>query len=314
MKALKHLVLIGLTALIACSPSDPVEFDPRQSDYFSEQDQMLELDTVSVRYRRSGPEDAQTIVLIHGFTDSLHSWDRVVETLEDDFHLLRFDLPGHGLSSAIEDNDYSNENTVRLVKDVLDALAINQPVLVGNSLGGLVAWRLAAQSPDQIKGLVLLSPGGVPFNGVGEEPVSVPAMMKFYLKSAPEAGVRTALKAMHANPDRVSDMQVATYRDMMRIPGNGEAFVARAEQFTLPDPQADMARITAPTQLLWGDADVLLPVEQADTFQQNIAQATVTRLPDVGHLPHWEAPELVTAAIRTMAESHNALPSEENAE
>ncbi|MGB6318905.1 MAG: alpha/beta fold hydrolase, partial [Litorimonas sp.] len=258
----------ALLMLAACAPSDDGAFDPTASPYFQSGDRMVSADGTEFRYRASGPEEAQTVLLLHGFTDSLEGWESVADELDEDFRVIRPDLPGHGLSGADADGDLSNAATVEAVAAFMSATGTHDAVIVGNSLGGLIAWRLAEAHPDRVSGLVLLAPGGVPHNGVGDDPAPVPAMLKFYLNNAPKAGVETALKAMHADPARVSDAMVSRYRDMMRQPGNGAAFTARAEQFTLPDPAPGLASIDVPTVVLWGAQDAVLPVDHADRFAE----------------------------------------------
>lgn len=294
-------LISGLISVSACSGGDEPPLDVAQSPHFSPNDHILDLDGQRVRYRETGPDDAPTVIMLHGFTDSLHTWDAVTEAIDDRFRVLRPDLPGHGLSGPAPDGDYSNAALVSFVGEFIDAVDAQTPIIMGNSLGGLAAWRFAAENPERVSGLVLLAPGGVPYNGLGDTPVPVPAILRFYLSQAPEAGVRTALSAMHDDPARVSDADVTRYRDLMRQPGNADAFIARAAQFTLPDPAADMAKITAPTIVIWGAQDVMLPMDHADLFAANIPNATTMRLEDVGHLPQSEAPKRIADALRALA-------------
>lgn len=300
MTRLRILPLVFALILAACN-GDNADLDgPEQSVYFAASDQIIDLDGQTIRYRESGPSDAPSIVMLHGFTDSLHTWDALVDALDDDFHVLRPDLPGHGLSGPSPDGDYSNEALVDFVGAFLDATGTQDAILVGNSLGGLAAWRYAAGS-DVVRGLALLAPGGVPHNGVGDTPLEVPAMLKFYLKGAPEAGVKAALQAMHADPSKVTEARVTEFRDMMKDGGHGDAFVARGAAFTLPDPAHDMNEITVPTIVIWGAQDVILPPAHSDIFAQNIGGAEIMMLENVGHMPQAEATDRVADAIRRLA-------------
>lgn len=300
MRPLRLIPLLATVLVIgACSDGAEAPQDVTQSPYFSENDQIIDLEGQAIRYRDTGPRDAQALVLLHGFTDSLHTWDGIADILDEEFRVLRPDLPGHGLSGLNPDGDYRTSTLVSRVSDFIEYTGATDPILVGNSLGGLVAWRLASNSPDDFKGLVLLAPGGVPANGVGEEPIDVPAMLSFYLKNAPAAGVKASVEAMYADPSRIEEGRIEQYRDLMA--GQGDAFVGLAGQFTLPDPADALAQVTTPTILIWGDQDVLLPIEQADVFQANLPNVELIRLEGVGHLPQAEAPDVVIDAIRQLA-------------
>lgn len=300
MTRLRIFPLVFALILAACSGGDAVLDGPEQSVYFAATDQIIDLEGQTIRYRESGSENAPSLVLLHGFTDSLHTWDALADVLDDEFHVLCPDLPGHGLSGSSPDDDYSNAELVDFVGAFLDATGTQDAILVGNSLGGIAAWRYAAGS-DTVRGLVLLAPGGVPHNGVGDTPLDVPAMLKFYLKGAPEAGVKAALQAMYADPSKVTQARITEFRDMMKEGGHGDAFVARAGAFTLPDPAPDMNKIMVPTIVIWGAQDVVLPPAHADVFAQNIAGSDIMILENVGHMPQAEATDQVADAIRRLA-------------
>ena len=83
--------------------------------------------------------------------------------------------------------------------------------------------------------------------------------------------------------------------------GQGEAFVARAGQFTLPTPETELAEITTPTIVIWGESDRVLPADHGVIFAENISGSELIRLEGVGHLPQAEAPDVVIDAIRQLA-------------
>lgn len=286
--------------LVACSSAVETSLTIEDSPYFSAFDQVVTIDGDRIRYRVEGPDGAPTLILLHGFTDSLHGWDRLTAELDDDFRIIRPDLPGHGLSGANGAGDYSNEALAKFVGTFIRETTDSPPIVIGNSLGGLAAWRLAVEDPDAIASLVLIAPGGVPHNGVTETPLKVPAMLQFYLNKAPEAGVRMALQSMYGDPERLDEADIVRFGALMRQPGNGEAFIARAAQFTLPDPADDLTRISTPTLIIWGEADSVLPPAHADIFDAAIAGSRLLRLPGVGHMPQAEVPEDVARAIRAV--------------
>lgn len=271
-------------------------------------DQTAELPTGADRYveaagqtwrmREEGPAGAPALVLIHGFSHSLETWDEWAQDLSRDYRVIRFDLPGHGLTGAREDGAYSVADTVAQVAALLDVAAPERFVLGGSSLGGLVSWRYAADHPDRVQALVLVSPGGYPIHGVTDEPAPIPLPVRLYLNTAPEVGVRAATRSLYADPAKVTDAQVARIREMMTTPGVQDALLRRLELFTLPDPEPDLARVAAPALLVWGAADVMVPVAHAARFEAVMPDARVVILENAGHMPMEEAPDDSLLVVR----------------
>ncbi len=292
--------------LTACQPaSDAPEFDTAQSPYFQVNDHLINIEGVALRYRDEGDQAAPAIVMVHGFTSSLETWDALSAELISDYRIIRLDLPGHGLTGPDPQARYTNDETVDILAGFMRALNLENPALLGNSLGGLLSWRYAYKHPSKLKKLILISPGGFSINGVGENPVDVPLMVKFYLTTAPEAGVSQALQALYGDPEKVPEGRMQTFRDMMQVPGNGDAFVQRAAEFTLPAPEKDLSGVSNPTLILWGEKDVMVSVEHADKFQAVMPDAKVIKYEGVGHIPQEEIPLRVAADIRVFLDQDN---------
>jgi len=196
---------------------------------------------------------------------------------------------------------------------VLTALNIDHAAIAGNSLGGLAAWRFAAENPDRVDALILISPGAFPLNGAGDEPAKIPAPMKAYLLTAPEAGVRVSAELIYADDAKITDERVTVMRDMIRREGNGPAMIKSLEEFTLPDPVEALSSIAAPTLIMWGEGDVLIPIEQGRQIEQIIPGARLISYPGVGHAAQEEAPEETVAdaiAFLTSLQSIHAMGGE----
>ncbi len=261
-----------------------------EAHYLTEHDRFVEIDGVRLRVREEGPQDAPAFVLIHGFTHSLETWDGWAAALKGDYRVIRYDLPGHGLTGPDPKKRYAPGDHAAFVGAVMDALEIERAMIAGNSLGGLAAWRFAAAQPARVDALVLVSPGGFPANGAGSEPVKIPAALEIYLLTAPEAGVRASAETIYADDSKITDERVAVMRDMIRREGNGAALVETYEQFTLNDPAEALAGIAAPTLILWGEEDLILPVEQGGRMAALMPNAQLITYPGVGHSAQEEAP------------------------
>ena len=301
------VVGIGAAAWFAARGEDPAKLEAR---YATPADRFIEVDGLRVRVRIEGPADAPPIVLLHGYTFSLESWDAWAKGLSATRRVIRYDLAGHGLTGPDASKRYSNEARAAFHIEVMDALGVERADLAGNSLGGLIAWRVAAAHPERVDQLVLVDAGGYPINGVADAPVAAPPPVAAYLLTAPEAGVQAAMQALYGDPSKLDPARVAQVRDLMRRRGNGRAFVEHIAQFTLPDPTASLATIAAPTLILWGEADKLIPVGHAARFQSAIKTAQTKTYPGVGHVPQEEA----AAASLADVEAFLAGPEEGVAE
>lgn len=295
MKARSGILAATAAALIAsltgCAPQPQGGAAPvAASATAADRTHYVELDGARIRVREQGPTDAPTIVLLHGFTMSLESWDGWAERLDDRYRVVRYDLLGHGMSGPDALERYSPDERVEVLRRLLDALGIERATLGGNSFGGLVAWRFAARYPERVARLILVDPGAYSINGVTEQPVPVPEAMRAYLLTVPPAGLDASARLIFADPSRLPEGRLAQIREMMTRPGNGEAFVAHLEEFTLPDPDADLARIAAPTLILWGEEDRIIPLEQANRLAAAIPNARLVTYPGVGHAPQEEIP------------------------
>ena len=273
--------------------------------YMTADDRIMNIEGATVRVRMEGPADAPAIVLIHGFIFSLETWDDWALVLKRDHRVIRFDLLGHGLSGPDPKRRYSPDERAAFVGAVMDAVGVERAVIGGNSLGGLAAWKFAAANPARVSALVLVSPGAYPANGVENEPVSPPAPMALFLKTAPDAAVAATLSNIYADPALVTPEKVRLVGAMMRREGNGEAFIQSIEEFTLPDPGPALKAITAPTLIIWGRKDKVIPVGHGERIKAAIPAARLIIYDDVGHVAQEETRQSATAVLSFLAEAGN---------
>lgn len=293
------LLLAVLAATVIAFLMRPAGLEEARAQWMSEEDRLVDAAGQTWRVRESGPRDGPALVLIHGFSHSLETWEPVADALEDDYRIIRFDLPGHGLTGARADSAYSVDESVEQVAALLDEIAPERFTLGGNSLGGLISWRFAARHADRVAGLVLISPGGYPNLGVGDAPAPIPAQVRLFLNTAPAAGVQAATAALYADPSRLSQDQIERITAMMRVEGVGPALIERIEQFTLPDPNPVLRRIDAPALVIWGARDVMIPPLHGPRFAAALPNAELMLISDAGHMAHAERPEPVSEAVRS---------------
>ncbi len=222
-----------------------------EAKYLANPTDYVEVDGVKLHVRDTGPRGAPVVVLLHGFGSSLHTWEEWARALSDKYRVIRYDLPGFGLTGPDGKRDYTEERGVDVLKSLLDKLAIQRVSLVGNSIGGRLAWHFAARHPERVDKLVLISPDG--FASPGYEYGKAPAipllvrMMKYVL---PRSFLRANLAPAYADASRLSKSTVDRYYDLMLAPGVRGAMIARMEQTKLEPPEPLLKSITALTLLL----------------------------------------------------------------
>ena len=294
--AASGLLLACLLASCSAEPERPAS-EGRNAPSAQSAERYVEVDGARVRVREEGAEGAPVLLMMHGFTFSLETWDALVPLLTEDYRVVRYDLLGHGMTGPDPQARYAPEERAAFAGELMDALGIERAVLVGNSLGGLAAWRLAAMAPERVSALVLIDPGAYPMNGTTEVPAPVPPMLAAYLRTVPEPAFEASIARIYADPSAVPEERLATLRAMMLRDGNGDAFVASLKEFTLPDPEPGLRTIAAPTLIVWGTKDQVIPPADGERLAEVMPNATLVRLDGVGHVAQEEAPEAVAAAI-----------------
>lgn len=284
-------------ALIGCvsGPSTSTAVPPASSEPSIH---TLDIGGARIRVNEQGPADAPVILMLHGFTMSLESWDGWAVRLADRYRVVRYDLLGHGMSGPDPQARYAPDERVQILGQLLDALQIESATLAGNSFGGLLAWRFAARHPERVERLILVDSGAYSIYGITEDPVPVSDAIRAYLLAVPLAGVQASVAQIYAAPSRLPEGRIEQIQTMMAQPGNGEAFVGHLEEFVLPDPEADLGRVTAPTLILWGEADRIIPLDHAYRIEAAIPDARLITYPGIGHAPQEEIPSETVADVR----------------
>ena len=264
--------------------------------------QFIEVGGQLVHLRDEGPrQDTTPIVLLHGTSASLHTWDGWVAELSQTRRVIRFDLPGFGLTGPAADGNYSLAAYVDFVIDVMDTLGIERFVLAGNSLGGSIAWRTTAAHPQRIEKLILVDSGGYPFEAesmplafvISQTPL-LNRIMEFTL---PRSAVESSVRDVYGDPSRVTPELVDRYVDLSLREGNRGALRERFAQLEYQDQSALVQTIQQPTLVIWGAQDRLIPPSIARRFEQDLPNGQLVMFAELGHVPHEEAPTETVAAV-----------------
>ena len=264
--------------------------------------QFVTLRGMRVHLRDEGPrDDPAPIVLIHGTSASLHTWQGWVRVLRQRRRVISFDLPGFGLTGPAPDEDYTIEAYVAFMRALLDHLGIERCVLGGNSLGGDIAWETAYALPKRIERLILVDSGGYPFQStsvpLGFRLARFPFLSRLTRSMLPRRLVEEGLRNVYGDPAKVTPDLVDLYVDMTRREGNRAALVRRFAQHDLGDHAGRIATLKLPTLILWGGRDRLVPPEYGRRFQRDIAGSRLVVFDELGHVPQEEDPARTVAAV-----------------
>jgi pimeloyl-ACP methyl ester carboxylesterase len=192
---------------------------------------------------------------------------------------------------------------VKFTLEVADKLHLAKFAIGGNSMGGGVVARFAEEHPDRVTKLILVDAGGMPVASGDKVPLAfriarTPVLNQMMLYITPRSIVTEGLNDAIVHKEIINDRMIDLYWDFARMEGTRAATLKR---FSLPwnhDIENDIAKIKAPTLILWGEQDHLIPVEAAHKFNKAIPGSKLIVYPATGHIPMEEVPDESAKAVR----------------
>ena len=289
------LLLTALLLALSRQPDWPVEtllarWAPAPSTFIDVKGQQ-------VHVRDEGlPGDPLPIVLIHGTSSSLHTWEGWVRALKGQRRVITLDLPGFGLTGpftgSYKPDDYHGDIYARFVLDLLDTLKLQRVVLGGNSLGGEVAWRTAAMAPGRVASLVLVDAAGPAFTPVsvplGFMIARIPVLNRISEFALPRALVAQGVANVYADTTRIKPELVDRYFELTLRAGNRRALRLRMQGLVNGEHAERIATLQQPTLIVWGALDQLIPLATGREFQRLIKGSQLVVLDGLGHVPQEE--------------------------
>ncbi|WP_200304717.1 alpha/beta fold hydrolase [Streptomyces adelaidensis] len=250
-----------------------------------------DVDGLRVHYKRAG--HGPPVVLLHGSASSLHHFEGVAALLSESYDVIRPDLPGWGLTGPRADRNYRVPTYAATVARFLDALGVRRCAVVGNSLGGNIAWNLALDRPERVNALVLVNATGYPEHSLpaGMRLARNPLLRPVLRRAMPRRAIERNLRSAVGPHSEIVDAELVerSYQLMSR-PGNRSAFVdfVNTDQ---PDRSAEIPRIAVPTLVLRSAA------LDGQHFARDIPGAQELVHPDGGRLLPEEEPQWVGGAV-----------------
>lgn len=299
------ILVIGALLIFRTPDTDPAAMRAKYADATS---RFIDLGGgLTVHVRDTGPRDAPVVMLLHGSNASLHTWQPWAGRLQNRYRVIRYDMPGHGLTGPHPRGDYSATAFVDVLERLRTKLGVERFALAGNSMGGGVAWHYALAHPARVRALVLVDSVGQPEPDGGEAPLAfriarMPVIKQLATIVTPRSLIADSLPGAFADPAFANDEAIDRYWELLRYPGNRAATIERFA--TPPDNAAParLARLTMPTLILWGSEDRLIPASSGRWLADHIPGSRLIIYPGIGHIPMEEAADRSAADVATFLE------------
>ncbi|ARU87413.1 alpha/beta fold hydrolase [Pseudomonas sp. M30-35] len=306
MKLLRGTVLIiilfiGGFVVFNWAPDLPL--DELKARWAQSPSMFVGIDGMQVHIRDQGPrDDPEPLLLLHGTSASLHTWQGWVEQLEHKHRVISIDLPGFGLTGPFPDGNYTVERYQRFLQQLFAQLKLKRVTLIGNSFGGQLAWLYALNQPQQVGRLVLVDAAGYPRQSnsvplgfrLAQNPILAPLMGKIL----PYKMIESSVRNVYGDPSKVTDELIDRYYQLTLREGNRQALRERFHQVKNTG-YAQLKQLQVPTLIIWGGEDRLIPVFSAERFATDIAGSRLVIFEDLGHVPQEEDPLRTSAALIT---------------
>jgi pimeloyl-ACP methyl ester carboxylesterase len=304
------LALLGaaFAVLLALTWQPDLSVDALSARWAAPPSQFTRIEGMQVHVRDVGPRnDALPIILLHGTAASLHTWEGWANTLSAKRRVVTMDLPGFGLTGPEPAGNYTNARYVQFVLALADALNIQRFVMGGNSMGGEIAWELAAAHPARVHQLILVDAAGYPFAPrsvpLGFRIASWPVLNRVGEVAMTRSVVAASVRNVYGDARRVRQDVIDRYYELALREGNRRALTQRFAQMPAGANAAHVLRIMTPTLILWGGKDRLIPPELGRRFAHEIAGSQLFIFEGLGHVPQEEDPATTVAAVQRFLEA-----------
>jgi 2-hydroxy-6-oxonona-2,4-dienedioate hydrolase len=246
----------------------------------------------TIRYLDYGPPDGKILILLHGIGASAERWSRVIPALSKYFHVIIPDIIGFGYSDkpAVE---YTMDFFIDFFKVFLDNLSISRSSIIGSSFGGHVATEFAIRFNHMVEKLVLVSPAGM-------MKTSTPTLDRYIMAALYPVyeHVHEAFKEMaYESESAVNEEIVMDFVNRMRLTNAKYAFMSTVLGMRYaPKLNGRLSNIIAPTLLVWGENDRMIPLQYAEEYDE-IPKRELVVIRNCGHTPYVEKPMMFNKIV-----------------
>ena len=302
-KRLFYGITILLLVLMYNGSYADISVEELKTAYANKQSKFIEIDGMNVHYRDEGK--GFPIVLIHGTAASLHTWNGWSKELTKNYRVIRMDLPAFGITGPNKSAVYSIKSYTEFLQQFLLEMKLEKFYLVGNSLGGNIAWNYAAENPEKVEKLVLVAASGLPTNK--PQPwifklAKTPVLNSLFLYFTPKSIIRKNIEQVYADDAKITDDLVSRYHKMALRVGNRKAFIDRAKiDFKLGEKTnlEKLHSLKTKTLLIWGAKDNWIPLDNGKRMDSILSNSKLVVLENSGHVPMEENPKESLAVLKS---------------
>ena len=268
-----------------------VSSEKLQLKYLNSESRFLNIDGFRVHYRDEGT--GPVLLCLHGIVSSLHTWDGWVEALKSRYRIIRFDVPGWGMTT-MDSFSFTRDDYMKFMKKFVDALGIKKMHLAGNSLGGYLSWNFALDYPKLVHKLILLDPAGYPQTVPGAVNLfTMPVFRTLGTVITPKFLVLKYVREVYGQKKLLRTEVADRYYEMLVYGRNRKNCVRIFDELKEQarfEPSG-VTRIKTPTLLMWGEKDIWIPLNIMERFKKDLPNARAIIYPGVGHVPMEEIPD-----------------------
>ena len=267
-----------------------------------------------IHYIDSGKTDAYPLLMIHGLGENLLTWQKILNRLpQESYRFLLVDLPGHGQSTAERMGKYSHRHLAQQLIEFLDTLSIKKVIIIGHSLGGNLALRMALLHPERVQALFLISPAvfsvhGVPLSSL----IFANPLLRTGIISIANKTLRSEIKLTKTLQDAVFDKNIIDQdlierivKPILRNPKSGLALYYYLRDSSRNHVFPDLKSLTLPIFIMSGREDSWVKISEIKRLNASLNNVTFLEIYQCGHMPQEEKPDEVVKQLIKFTDLHS---------
>jgi pimeloyl-ACP methyl ester carboxylesterase/predicted ester cyclase len=292
-------VVAAVAAWVVSSDVLSLSLEELEETYATPDSRFMDVDGVRVHYMDQG--EGPAVVLLHASFMTLRTWDDLAEELSKQYRVIRPDLLIAGLTGPEPNDNYTFDRNLELVKGLTEQLGVERFSILATSSGGIVGFNFAARYPELVERLILANSAGLPRSATSNpnRPRGTAFSRWLDARYRSKTRQREVLDTNFIEPNEPPEWLVQMSYDMRRRDSRRREAAHQTRNFRTGDPESVLAKITAPTMILWGLDNLTVVHLEADVFEHWLVNAPTLKrkYPGVGHYLYLEIPDQFNADV-----------------